>query len=388
MSNEYTEEQLRIIEAVDRFCDENMTEEKIQMWVRSRGVPLAVTKRFHESDLGEYSLPRGIGGRECSMLGRATLVEQLAYRAGATTPFLSIMISMVLLSSMRTITQQEIADELLSRSGWIGFSQAFSEANAGTSPSAIRSAVTVDGDDIFLDGEKTFVSTGQFMPETLVLACDPIFGGGDGGFSLWLVPIDEPGVSTFPLATVGQEMLAAAKVDFDRVKLDPEWQIQTEGKLDFILKRQYELGRVLICASSLGLARAATDDAIQYASSHMVKGQRMDGIAQIQEKIADMVTSIRAMQSFVYDAARSAEDPSNPAFHLDCAVMKRYVPKSATNVASEAMQVFGGRGYTDEERVSRIWQDCRGNQIAQGADEIMARIISKSVVKNRMAVLG
>lgn len=385
---EYTEEQIRVIEAVDRFCDENITEEKVQMWVKSRGVPQTVSDNFRKGELGDYSMPLGMGGRACSMLGRATLAERLAFRSGATTPFLSVMLAMVLLSCMRNLTQQEIAEELLSKSGWIGFSQAFSEANAGTDASAVSSTITMEGNDIFLDGEKTFVSTGQFMPETLVFARDSIFGMEDGGLSLWLVPISEPGVSTFPLNTVGQEMLAPAIITFDKVKLQPEWRIQAEGKLDMMLKRQYELGRVLICASSLGLAEAAYHDAVMHAAQHMVKGRRLDGIAQIQEKIADMETSIRAMKMFVYDAARSAEDPKNPTFHLDCAIMKRFVPKTATDVASAALQVFGGRGYTDDERVGRIWRDCRGNQIAQGTDEAMTSIVSKQVVEMRMTQKG
>ncbi len=378
----YTEEQIHIIDAANRFCDEDLTEEKVCQWVKSRGVPQKVNDHFREGELGSYCLRSGDVGTSCSMLGRATLVEQITRRAGATVPFLSIMLSMVLLSSMRKLSQQEITDELLSKTGWIGFSQAFSESNAGIDASAVETTVTTDGDSIFLDGEKTFVSSGQFLPETLVLAHDPVFGCADGGLALWLVPIDAPGVSTYPLNTVGQEMLAPAIVRFDQVRLDPKWQIQAEGKLDAMLKRQYEYGRILVCASSLGLARAAAHDAMEYAAKHMIKGRRTGSIPQIQEKLAEMETKIRAMRMFVYDAARSA-DTTDDGFHLDCAIMKRYVPQAATDVASTALQVFGGRGYTDETRIGRIWKDCRGNQIAQGTDEVMARVISKYLISNQ-----
>ena len=62
--------------------------------------------------------------------------------------------------------------------------------------------------------------------------------------------------------------------------------------------------------------------------------------------------------------------------------MKYYVPKAATEVASEALQIFGGVGYTDDARVGRIWRDCRGNQIAQGTDEIMPHTVAKMLIKN------
>ena len=63
--------------------------------------------------------------------------------------------------------------------------------------------------------------------------------------------------------------------------------------------------------------------------------------------------------------------------------MKRAVPRMATEVASEALQILGGRGYTDKARIGRIWQDCRGNQIAQGTDEVMVHLIAKSLMAVR-----
>jgi alkylation response protein AidB-like acyl-CoA dehydrogenase len=97
-----------------------------------------------------------------------------------------------------------------------------------------------------------------------------------------------------------------------------------------------------------------------------------------------METMIRSMRLFVYDAASLMGKKSADEAHLACALMKRYVPDAATTVASKALQVFGGRGYTDEERVGRIWRDCRGNQIAQGADEIMTKLASKFITKRAM----
>lgn len=372
----------RVINLVDVFCDEYFSEERIGQWIKSRGVPNALYDAFFGSELGSYCLPANVGGRQCPFIERTILTVHLTRRAGATLPFLSDMISMALLSTMRSLSQQEIADDFLARSGRVTFSQAFSEDNAGSDASAVSTVVSIDGDEIFLDGRKTFVSNGQFASDTLVLASDPVFGRADGGLSLWLVPINTVGVSTFPFNTVGQEMLSPALVTFDKVSLCPEWQIQSEGKLSSILKRQYELGRILVCASSLGLARAAMDDALERAASHMIKGQRLSSLPQIQEKLSDMEVKLRSIEALVYDAAMLADNDDDEA-RLACALMKRFVPKAATEVASEAMQIFGGVGYTDAARVGRIWQDCRGNQIAQGTDEIMVNLATKLLVAGR-----
>lgn len=373
-----------IVASVDKFADANFSEEAILQWVASRAVPDSVYEDFYASNLGKYCLPENLGGVACSFVERAAMVAQLMRRAGATLPFLSDMLTYALLSTMRPLAQKEIVQDLSQRSGRVFFSQAFSESSAGSDANAVATSVSVEGGSIILNGSKTFVSNGQFASDTLVLAYDPIFGREDGGLSLWLVPITELGVSTHPLDTAGQKMLAPAKVEFSNVKMSPDWRIQTEGKLNSMLRRQYELGRILVCASSLGLSRAAMDDALAYAGKHMVKGRCLGSIPQIQEKLTAMEVSLRSMELLVYDAARAADNGDSDEMHLNCALMKSYVPRAATEVASEALQTFGGRGYTSDTRVSRIWCDCRGNQIAQGTDEIMAHTAAKFLLKNRV----
>lgn len=379
---ELSQEQKAAVAAVDEFCDAYFTEDAIKQWCKSRGVPTTVYNAFYESPLGKYCLPEYLGGRECSLGEKSAVIARLCHRAGAMLPFVNDMLSMTLLDSMREVSRREVVNELLTKSGHVRFSEAFSEARAGSDASAVQTTVSVEGDGVFLDGEKSFVSGGQFSPEALVLARDPVYGREDGGLSLWLVPVDAPGVLTFPLETVGQAMLAPATLKFDHVELRPEQRIQTDGKLDAMLKHQYELGRILICAASMGMALAAMDDALDHASEHMVKGQTLGTLPQIREKLADMEVRNRAMCQLVYYAADSV-DAGLSRSHLDCALMKRAVPRMATEVASEALQILGGRGYTDRSRVGRIWMDCRGNQIAQGTDEVMVHLIAKSLIANR-----
>lgn len=381
---ELTQEQKAAVAAVDDFCDAYFTEDAIKQWCKSRGVPTTVYNAFYESPLGKYCLPEYLGGRECSLSEKSAVIARLCHRAGAMLPFVNDMLSMTLLDSMREVSRREVVKELLTKSGHVRFSEAFSEARAGSDASAVQTTVSVEGDSVFLDGEKSFVSGGQFSPEALVLARDPVYGREDGGLSLWLVPVDAPGVLTFPLETVGQAMLAPATLKFDHVELRPEQRIQTDGKLDAMLKHQYELGRVLICAASMGMALAAMDDALDHANDHMVKGQTLGTLPQIREKLADMEVRNRAMCQLVYYAADSV-DAGLSRSHLDCALMKRAVPRMATEVASEALQILGGRGYTDQSRVGRIWMDCRGNQIAQGTDEVMVHLIAKSLIANRVS---
>lgn len=371
-----------IVAMCDEFYDRHFTEENIKFWCEMGGLPSRVYKDFYDCDLGAYVLPASVGGLDCPFSDRVTVVEHLTYRAGAMLPFVSDMLTGAILRSMREQSQSEIIEDYsLRKDGNVLFSEAFTEAGAGSDMQAIRTQVSSEDGKLFLDGTKTFVSAGQFAPRALVLARDPICGQADGGLSLWLVPLDCDGVQAAPMRTVGQEMLCPAVVTFEHVALDPDWQIKTEGKLNTMIKRQLALGRTLICATSLGLARAAMSDAVAYARQHKVKGVMLGSMPQVQEKLSDMLVKVKAMELFVGEAAEAADGTDVEEHTLKTTTMKYFVPKAATEVASEAMQIFGGIGYTDATRVSRIWRDCRGNQISQGSDEVMVHYIASSLMK-------
>ena len=377
-----------VYKAVDAFCDEHVDEEKVRSWCASQGAPRSFFEAFYESELGSYCLPPQAGGAEVPFSARADLIARLSRRSGAVLPFLTDMTAMALLSTMRSASQQEIVTDLAARNGRVSFSQAFSEGGQDADSKSVATEVTIDEGGLYLDGAKTYVANGQFVPETLVLTHDLVCGEQDGGMSLWLVPISAEGVCTYPLNTIGQEMLAPARIEFEHVKLDPEWQIQTDGKLKEMLERQYELGRILVCATSLGLAQAAMDDALEHCVTRRSNGRYLGCIPQVETMLANMAAKIRSMETFVARAAASVSDGSNASeLALNCSLMKYFVPKTATEVASDALQIFGGMGYTQDTRVSRIWRDCRGNQIAQGADEMMVHSVAKELLSTYASTL-
>ena len=282
-----------------------------------------------------------------------------------------------------------MVNELIARDGRAIFSQAFSESSLQEGSFSAGTCVTRSKDGIFLDGVKSYVANGQFISETLVLTQDDVCGKEDGGMSFWLVPLGAEGVYSYPLNTIGQEMTAPASIGFDHVKLDPAWRIQTDGKLRQILDQQYTRGRVLACAASYGLAQAALDDALKRCTTRRVRGEILGRLPHVEAKLADMAAKIRSMGVMIERAAESVVDGDiTDEQSFNCALVKYYVPKAATEVADSAIQIFGGAGYTDHSRVSRIWRDCRGNQIAQGSDEMMIHTVAKQLLKNHSFVMS
>ena len=371
-----------VYEAVDRFCDEHITEDNIQNWCVSRGIPRDDYIAFYESDIGKYCLPPQVGGWDGPFAARALAVSRLARRAGAILPYQTDFTSAALLSTMYSFVQSGIVSELVADDGRAIFSQAFSESSLQEEALVSGTHVTKNKDGVFLEGVKNYVANGQNISKTLELTRYEVYGKEDGGRSFWLVPLGAAGVYSYPLNTIGQEMTAPASIEFNHVELDPTWRIQTDGKLRQVLDQQYMLGRVLTCAASLGLAQAAMDDALERCAMRHVRGEVLGKLPQIEVKLADMSVKIRLMEAMLEKAASSISDGEvTDEQRFNCALMKYCVPKAATEVADSAIQIFGGAGYTDHSRVGRIWRDCRGNQIAQGADEMMIHTVAKQLLK-------
>ena len=121
------------------------------------------------------------------------------------------------------------------------------------------------------------------------------------------------------------------------------------------------------------------EDAVKHARSRKAFGVQIGRFQQIEQMLVDMEVSIYNMRSMLYRACLAVDNGEDDE-RLSVALMKRYVPAAATDVASSAMQILGGMGYTEHARVSQIWQDCRGNQIAEGTDQIMVYIAAPLVL--------
>ena len=194
-----------------------------------------------------------------------------------------------------------------------------------------------------------------------------------------LIPRDLEGIRVVPEDKIGQSMLPFASILFDNVVLDESYRLRGDAKGFSQLFKFFEFGRVFVCATALGQAQAAMEDAVRWAQARSAFGASIASFQQIQQMLTDMEVKLANMRNLVYQAAWEFDRGEHD--RLTVAMMKRYVPATATEVASDAMQILGGRGYTSQERVSSIWQDCRGFQIAEGTDQIMVHIAAPLIMK-------
>lgn len=373
----YSKEQMDIIMRARAFGEKYFTEPSIKKWCADRGIDPEVTQAYRDEGLGYLGMPDFMGGVEAGIMTHVLVTEEFTRIAGATLPFQSQAITVSIINQLDKARQREVAKRVFGTQGLGGFSLAFSEPIGGSDNFSMITAVTEEDGQMVLNGEKIFVMNGEFAPHMFVITHEHEEDFGENAFSMWLIPRDLPGVRIFPMHKMGQEMMPFSLISFDNVPIKPDYLVGERGAGLPILMSGYEIGRIIVCAASLGLAEAAMEDAVSYANRRSAFEHRIVRHGQIAEKLTDMEVKLRTMRSMLYQVAWEKDQGRD--VRLSSALLKRYVPKTAVEVASEALQIFGGIGYTDMTRESRIFCDCRGNQIAEGTDEVMVRIATKRI---------
>ena len=381
MNYTLAQEQIDVVECIREFGRKYFDHDSIKRWRKEQGLPDEVVQAFVNLDFGPVTLVSDKASNSRALFTLVLIVEELSRLAGASLPFQTDLLNLSVLSEFATPGLLEYVKRDYQKTGRLAFSFAVSESEAGSDNQAMCTTVKTVDDKLILNGRKTFVNNGEYAPSILVAALD-----GDApstakypAMSLWLIPCTLEGVRTYPIEKTAQKMLPFSDTVFDNVEIDRQHYV-AGGENGFKeLLRFFEFGRCITCASSLGMAQAAMEDAAKRASERVAFGASISRFQQIEQMLTDMEVKLVNMRNMVYRAALSLDSKADSA-RLDTALMKRYVPKTAVEVASDAIQVFGGLGYTENARVFSIWEDCRGNQIAQGTDEIMVRIAAPLLV--------
>lgn len=376
-----TDKQRKLVAAFREFGESAFIPDHVKQWRRDQGLPDEVAKGFVDLYFGCKDLKDGETPDSYSLTSQALIIQELSRCAGATLPFQNDLFNLRIMEEFAAGGEFSAVLEDYQQTGRLTFALAISEPQAGSDSMNMQTYTrTVDGKYI-LNGQKTFVNNGEYAPYILVAALDRDAEnpGKYPSLAFWLVPRDLRGITAVPISKIGQSMLPFASVSFENVELMPEYRLTGRQGGFRQLFRLLEFGRVFTCASSLGMAEAAMEDAVAHARDRKAFGVQIGRFQQIEEMLTQMEMRLYNMRSMLYRATMAIDGATDDE-RLSVALMKRYVPEAATEVASNAMQILGGIGYTDYSRTSQIWQDCRGNQIAEGTDQIMVYIAAPLVM--------
>lgn len=254
------------------------------------------------------------------------------------------------------------------------------EPNAGSDAGATETTAVHDGEGYLLNGQKIFITDATYCDIVIVFArTDPDPGKGTRGISAFIVDKSLEGVSVgAPEDKLGIRGADTAALYFSDVHLPDEALLGQEGEGFRIALATLDGGRVGVAAQAIGIAQGALEASISYAKERVQFGRPIATKQAIQWMLADMSTEIEAARLLTYRAADLEQHGER--FGTAAAQAKLTAAQVANKVASAAIQVHGGNGYTTEYPVERAFRDARITGIYEGTDEVQRMVIARALL--------
>lgn len=320
------------------------------------------------------------GGSEAGVIAFSVAMTEIARACASTAVTVSVnnMVCEVIQSLGSTEQKEKYIDKICTGEYQAG-AFALTEQGAGSDPAGMTTSAVADGDEWVLNGSKIFITSGSCAGVFVVWAVtDPSAPKGKG-ISLFLVEAGTEGlVIGKKEKKMGQQVSATNEILFQNCRIPASALM---GKLnDGFRAAVTELagGRIGIGSLALGIGLAAMDAATKYSLDRQQFGKKISEFQAIQWKIADSYTALEAGRLLLMNAAHKKEQ--GKSFSKEASMAKVFTSEAANTACYEAMQIFGGYGYTSDFPIERYTRDVRITSIYEGTSEVQRLIISKEIL--------
>ena len=342
--------------------------------------PWPIVEKAHEIGLLNSLIPEEYGGPGADKLTECLIAEELFYGcAGMGT---SLMANNLALTPIILAGTEEQKRRFLTPFVEKPILGAFclTEPEAGSDAASLRTRAVRDGDAYILNGTKQFITNGSVASYYVVFATvNPELR--HRGITAFVVPRETPGISIGKVEhKMGQRASDTAQVVFENVRVPVENRLGEEGEGWKIAMMTLDASRPGIAASAVGIAQAAFDDARRYALERKQFGQPIAQFQAIQFMLADMAIKIETARLAVWKAAW-LWDTGQPS-SMASSIAKAYATDVAMQVTTDAVQIFGGYGYTREFLVEKYMRDAKLMQIYEGTNQIQRLVIARHLLRS------
>jgi alkylation response protein AidB-like acyl-CoA dehydrogenase len=334
-----------------------------------------------EMELPSLGVPEAYGGAGADMVTQAIMAEEIARGCASTS--VTMLISKLGMLPIMNFASEEIKRQYLPRiaTGEIQASYCLSEADAGSDVAAMRCRAVRDGDDYVLNGSKYWI-TNAGVSETYTVFASTNPEARSHGITCFLV---EKGAGVeFPKHEdkLGLRASPTGEVVFHDVRVPASHRIGGEGEGFKIAMHTLDRSRPTIGAQAVGIAQASIDYAGQYMKGRKAFGAPIADLQGLRFMLADMAIRTEAARALVYHACATIDegDPENQLSYLGAAA-KAFASDTAMSVATDAVQLLGGYGFTKEFPVERFMRDAKITQIYEGTNQVQRVVISKYLLK-------
>jgi len=347
---------------------------------RDEAFPTEVVKKMGELGLMGMNVATEFGGAGLDSLSYVLAVEEVSKACASCGVIMSVNNSLVCwpLETYGTEAQKRRWLEPLASGRKLG-AYCLSEPGAGTDAAAQLTTAQWDGDDWIINGMKNFITNGAHADTLLVFAqTDP--EQGHHGIRAFIVDAASEGFSVIRKEEkMGIRASDTAQLAFDKVRV-PDDQVLGEQNKGFRLAMgTLDGGRVGIAAQALGISAAAYEAALAYSREREQFGRPIAEFQAIQWKIADMATRLDAARLLTYRAAWAKDQGHR--YSEQASMAKLFASEASHYITNEAVQIFGGNGYSKEYPVERHFRDAKITEIYEGTSEAQRMVIASAELK-------
>jgi alkylation response protein AidB-like acyl-CoA dehydrogenase len=366
-----TAEQRAVRDTVREFAREEV-EPVAREYEESGEWPEEVWESAIEADLVGLGIPEEFGGAGMGQVEAAVFADEVAYADAGILAAIGTSFGTRMVAEYGTREQKEWILDGVASGELIG-ALGNTEPEHGSDAASIETTAERDGDEYVIDGVKTFITHGSIADYVLTMCRTG--GEGHGGISAVIVEADREGFEVErEIETMGWNASDTAQLRYDGVRVPAENLVGQENRGFYQLMEFFEEERVGIAAQALGIARRCLDEAKEYVGEREQFGQAVGEFQAVQHTIAEMAVKVENAKRLTYDAAARVDRGEKPTKLASMA--KLYASEVAEEVASDAIQLHGGNGYTREYPVERQYRHAKIYQIGEGTSEIQKNIIA------------
>ena len=343
--------------------------------------PHEIVKKAWELGLMNSHVPESCGGLGLGVFEGGLIAQEMAYGCSGigTAMESNCLASAPLIVAGTEEQKKQFLGQLTAEPKYAAY--CVTEPGAGSDVSGIRTQAKKVGGDYVINGSKMWITNANVASWYFVLAyTDP--AAKHKGMTGFVVPKDTPGITVGKKEwNLGQRASDTRGITFEDVKIPEKYRLGKEGDGFKIAMAAFDHTRPTVSSGAVGVATRAMDEAIQYATTRKTFGQPIASYQAISFMIADMAKDIEAARLLVWQAAWKIDQGERNT--LFAAFAKAFAADTVMKVTTDAVQVFGGYGYSEEYPVEKLMRDAKIYQIYEGTSQIQRLIIAKEIFERR-----
>ncbi len=351
----------------------------IDEWEEACEFPRELYQKAGERDILGTGYPEDCGGTPGDVFFQIAVIEELmrAGSAGLVVGLTSLNISVPPIVKFGTPEQKERFVKPIIKGKRIA-ALGITEPDAGSDVANIQTMAVRDGNHYIVNGSKTFITSGVRADQ---VTCAVRTGGeGGNGISALVIEKDTPGFTVSEkLKKTGWWVSDTAQLFFDNCRVPAENLIGEENKGFQVFMANFQFERLQLAVMATMTAQLALDEALKYARQRKAFGKNLSGFQVTRHKLVDMATQVEVSREFNYRIAAKMDSGKDQLKEVSMA--KNFATSVSDKVTYDAVQLFGGYGFSRGYLVERLYRDNRILSIGGGTTEIMKEIISRTLIK-------